>query len=145
MFNVSIREYFSILNMFIVCIRNTAVFKLIPLLCTHVYSYMFSTVHPRATTTISLLRKSGNLATLLPGMKARIVHEQKRSWSDVVTFHQFNLNLVLLLEVVRTQRAREVQEESTFPWIMLNVMTLYIGTTPVTPITVAHYQFDMQR
>ena len=23
-----------------------AVFKLIPLLCTHVYSYMFSTVHP---------------------------------------------------------------------------------------------------
>ena len=23
-----------------------AVFKLIPLLCTHIYSYMFSTVHP---------------------------------------------------------------------------------------------------
>ena len=32
--------------MFIVCIRNTAMFKLIPLLCTHVYSYMFSIVHP---------------------------------------------------------------------------------------------------
>ena len=32
--------------MFIVCIRNTELFKLIPLLCTHVYSYMFSTVHP---------------------------------------------------------------------------------------------------
>jgi hypothetical protein len=46
MFNVSIREYFSVLNVFIVCIRNTAVFKLIPVLCTHVYSYMFSTVHP---------------------------------------------------------------------------------------------------
>ena len=46
MFNVSIREYFSVLNAFIVCIRNTAVFKLIPLLRTHVYSYMFSTVHP---------------------------------------------------------------------------------------------------
>ena len=46
MFNVSIREYFSILNVFNVCIRNTAVFKLIPLLCTHVYLYMFSTVHP---------------------------------------------------------------------------------------------------
>jgi hypothetical protein len=45
MFNVSIREYFSVLNVFIVCICNTAVFKLIPLLCTHVYSYMFSTVH----------------------------------------------------------------------------------------------------
>ena len=44
MFNVSIREYFSVLNVFIV--RNTAMFKLIPLLCTHVYSYMFSTVHP---------------------------------------------------------------------------------------------------
>jgi hypothetical protein len=44
MFNVSIREYFSVLNVFIVCICNTAVFKLIPLLCTHLYSYMFSTV-----------------------------------------------------------------------------------------------------
>jgi hypothetical protein len=47
MFNVSICEYFSVLNVFTVCIRNTAMFKLIPLLCTHVYSYMFSTVHPR--------------------------------------------------------------------------------------------------
>ena len=46
MFNVSIREYFSVLNVFIVCIRNTTMFKLIPLLCTHIYSYMFSTVHP---------------------------------------------------------------------------------------------------
>ena len=32
--------------MFIVCICNTSIFKLIPLLCTHVYSYMFSIVHP---------------------------------------------------------------------------------------------------
>ena len=40
MFNVSIREYFSVLNVFIVCIHNTAVIKFIPLLCTHVYSYM---------------------------------------------------------------------------------------------------------
>ena len=47
MFNVSIREYFLVLNVFIVCIRNTAMFKSIPLLCTHVYSYMFSTLHPR--------------------------------------------------------------------------------------------------
>ena len=46
MFNVSIREYFSILNVFIVCIRNTIMFKLIPLQCIHVDSYMFSTVHP---------------------------------------------------------------------------------------------------
>jgi hypothetical protein len=37
---------FSVLNVFIVCIHNTTVFKLIPLLCTHVYSYMFSTMHP---------------------------------------------------------------------------------------------------
>jgi hypothetical protein len=46
MFNVSIREYCLVLNVFIVCIRNTEMFKLIPLLCTHVYLYMFSTVHP---------------------------------------------------------------------------------------------------
>ena len=46
MFIVSIREYFFVLNVFIVCIRSTAMFKLIPLMCTHVYSYMFSTVHP---------------------------------------------------------------------------------------------------
>jgi hypothetical protein len=54
MFNVSIREYFSVLNVFIVCICNTAVFKLIPLLCTHVYSYMFSTVHPPRVAHIGL-------------------------------------------------------------------------------------------
>ena len=29
MFNVSIREHFSVLNVLIVCIRNTAMFKLI--------------------------------------------------------------------------------------------------------------------
>jgi hypothetical protein len=46
MFNVSIREYFSVLNVSIVCIRNTARSKSIPLLCTHVDSYKFSTVHP---------------------------------------------------------------------------------------------------
>ena len=33
-------------NMFIICIRNTTKSKTIPLMCTHVYSYMFSTVHP---------------------------------------------------------------------------------------------------
>ena len=37
---------FSILNVFIVCICNTEIFKLISILCTRVYSYMFSTVHP---------------------------------------------------------------------------------------------------
>jgi hypothetical protein len=47
MFNVSKREYFSVLNVFIVCIRNTARSKSIPLLCTHVDSYKFSTVNPR--------------------------------------------------------------------------------------------------
>ena len=31
-------------------------FKLIPLLCTHVYSYMFSTVHPRVQDQASNLR-----------------------------------------------------------------------------------------
>ena len=31
MFNVSIHEYFSILNVFIVCICNTTMFKLMPL------------------------------------------------------------------------------------------------------------------
>ena len=36
---------FLVLNVFIVCIRNTAMFKLTTLLCTHVYLYMFSTVH----------------------------------------------------------------------------------------------------
>jgi hypothetical protein len=46
MFNVRIREYFLVLNVFIVCIRNTARSKSIPLLCTHVDSYKFSTVHP---------------------------------------------------------------------------------------------------
>jgi hypothetical protein len=46
MFNVSIRECFSVLNVSIVCIRNTARSKSIPLLCTHVGPYKFSVVHP---------------------------------------------------------------------------------------------------
>jgi hypothetical protein len=46
MFNVSIREYFSVLNVFIVCMRNTARSKSISLMCTHVDLYKFSTVHP---------------------------------------------------------------------------------------------------
>jgi hypothetical protein len=46
MFNVSIRACFSVLNVSIICIRNTARSKSIPLLCTHVDSYKFSTVHP---------------------------------------------------------------------------------------------------
>ena len=33
-------------NMYTICIRNTSRSKLIPLLCTHVYSYIFRTVHP---------------------------------------------------------------------------------------------------
>ena len=32
-------------NMYTICIRNTARSKSIPLMCTHIYSYMFSTVH----------------------------------------------------------------------------------------------------
>ena len=41
-------------NMYTICIRNTARSKSIPLLCTHVYSYMFSTVHPPREITHSL-------------------------------------------------------------------------------------------
>jgi hypothetical protein len=57
MFNVSICEYFSVLNVFIICIRNTARSKSIPLLCTHVDLYKFSTVHP--------LRVAGSDAVVL--------------------------------------------------------------------------------
>jgi hypothetical protein len=46
MFNVSIRECFSGLNVSNVCIRNTARSKSIPLMCTHVDPYKFSIVHP---------------------------------------------------------------------------------------------------
>jgi hypothetical protein len=46
MFNVSIRECFSVLNISIVCICNTTRSKSIPLMCTHVDPYKFSTVHP---------------------------------------------------------------------------------------------------
>lgn len=37
---------FSSLNMFVACMRNMAMLKLIPVLCIYVYLYMFSTVHP---------------------------------------------------------------------------------------------------
>ena len=42
-------------NMSTICIRNTARSKSIPLMCTHVYSYMFSKVHPLSNTRITLL------------------------------------------------------------------------------------------
>lgn len=34
--------------MFVICVRNKTIFKLTPLLYTHMDSYMFSKVHPRA-------------------------------------------------------------------------------------------------
>ena len=57
MFSVSIREYFSVLNVFIICIRNTARSKSNPLMCTHVDSYMFSTLHPPGIMLGALLMK----------------------------------------------------------------------------------------
>ena len=58
MSNVSIRECFSILNMSIVCIRNTARSKSIPLSCTHVDPYKFSIVHPPRKNHVNLLAYS---------------------------------------------------------------------------------------
>ena len=57
MFNVHIREYFSVLNVSIVCIRNTARSKSIPLLCSHVGLYKFSTVHPPSTHVVRSTRR----------------------------------------------------------------------------------------
>jgi len=62
MSNVSIRECFSVLNMSIVCIRNTARSKSIPLLCTHVDPYKFSTVHPPRTSSKSKLLTSQHVS-----------------------------------------------------------------------------------
>ena len=58
MSNVSIRKYFSVLNVFIICIRNTAKSKSNPLLCTHVDLYMFKTLHPRANLSITICAKA---------------------------------------------------------------------------------------
>ena len=71
MFDVSVREFFAVLNVFIVCIRNTAICKLIPLLCTHVYLYIFSTLHPRVNIPSLLYplpkySKSLNMSTPFP-------------------------------------------------------------------------------
>jgi hypothetical protein len=49
-------------NMYTICIRNMARSKSIPLLCTHVGSYKFSTVHPPGNSMIIKLL----LDTLLP-------------------------------------------------------------------------------
>ena len=62
MFYVNICESFSVLNVLIVFIRNTAVFKLIPLLCTHVSSYMFSRVHPPSMASSAVTLASLNLS-----------------------------------------------------------------------------------
>jgi hypothetical protein len=59
MFNVSIRDYFSNLNVFIVCIDNAARSKSLPLMCTHVDSYKFSTVHPPSDILVLLLGLGG--------------------------------------------------------------------------------------
>jgi hypothetical protein len=57
MYNVSIHEYFSVLNVFIVCIRNTTRSKSIPLLWIHVDSYKFSTVHPPSSHFLTLSKQ----------------------------------------------------------------------------------------
>jgi hypothetical protein len=66
MFNVSIREYFSVLNVSIVCIRNTARSKLILLLCTHMDSYKFSIVHPPSTRFVTKVKSENLLDDQLP-------------------------------------------------------------------------------
>jgi hypothetical protein len=76
MFNVSIREYFSILNVSIVCIRNTARSKSIPLLCTHVDSCKFSTVHPPST--MHAVSQLGPVQTWAKSHDHAIVRAQKK-------------------------------------------------------------------
>jgi hypothetical protein len=66
MFNVSIREYFSVLNVSIVCICNTARSKSIPLLCTDVDSYKFSTVHPPSCLEAYEASHSACCTTIMP-------------------------------------------------------------------------------
>ena len=52
---------FLVLIVFIVCIRNTAMFKLIPPLSTHVYSHMFSIVHPLRFTSTNVQPPRGTI------------------------------------------------------------------------------------
>ena len=65
MFNVSICEYFSFLNVFIVCIRNTARSKSNFLMCTHVDSYMFNTLHPPGNMLLVEMEQRSNVGNTL--------------------------------------------------------------------------------
>ena len=85
MFNVSICEYFPVLNVFIVCICNTAVFKLIPILCTHVYSYMFSTVHPPR---VSLMKRNLHEINLNPS--SSLIKQNVVSYTCCIAWYFFN-------------------------------------------------------
>ena len=60
--------------MFIVCIRNTARSKSNPLLCTHVDSYMFNTLHPPGLQLVVTLIES---------------HEVELELKMTLTFHNF--------------------------------------------------------
>ena len=94
MFNVSTREYFQLWILFIVCLHNTAIFKLIPLLCTHVYSYMFSTVHPPRGLTLILFHPTPRILHSLSAKKPHGVGLFSWiGWSTCSVCTRFSLNM----------------------------------------------------
>ena len=64
-------------NMYSICMHNTTGSKSIPLLCTHVYSYMFSIVHPPR----SMVHMENNIdimliiLSILTQTKSKVYHE----------------------------------------------------------------------
>ena len=62
--------------MYTICICNTARSKSIPILCTHVYSYMFSTVHPPRSTFLYLLTNKLKVLPTCMETEARVLNEE---------------------------------------------------------------------
>jgi hypothetical protein len=108
MFNVSIRECFSVLNMCIVCIRNTARSKYIPLLCTYVDPYKFSTVHPPSlhleTGPIPLEAKCIKFQPLLGRRPALTTH-----YNNIITRANFPI-----CKGLRDKKPRQFKKSSIF-------------------------------
>ena len=61
-------------NMYTICVRNTARSKTIPLMCTHVYSYVFSTVHPPRASLTPIPIAIGGVSLKKSKLKYKVFH-----------------------------------------------------------------------
>ena len=106
-------------NMYTICIRNTARSKLIPLLCTHVYSYMFSIVHPPRSRVV-------HFTVLAPGYRVAQDPSDSKSSRLHVDKHLSVLMLSFIWGYVYTSIDSSKMIGGNSPEVLMNFNRLYL-------------------